>query len=236
MAPVLIFGASRGVGLALARLLRSRQVPVLALLRSPETAGDLETMGVGIVQGDAFSPEDIARALAHCHPSCNVVTTLGGRTPDGRYVDEIGNINVIDQAVAHRIDRFVLVTSIGCGDMAPYRSERAIAAFGAAVDAKTRAEEHLRRAIPSATIIRPGGLRSEPGTGRGILSLDPQTHGSINRDDVAELIVRALGDPATCGRNFAAIDAGMVRSDHPIEPFSLLPMPMPAGDRLSSCA
>ena len=76
---------------------------------------------------------------------------------------------------------------------------------------KTRAEKHLRRVIPSATIIRPGGLRSEPPTGRGILTQDPQMHGFINRDDVAELVARARrsghvrphlrGSRCRCGAN-----------------------------------
>src|SRR5690606_15049084 len=122
----------------------------------------------------------------------------------GRSADAEGNINIIDRAAARGVDRFVLVTSIGCGEMAPYRSARAIAAFGAAVDAKTKAEAHLRRAIPSATIIRPGGLRSMPATGRGILSDDPQMHGFIHRADVADLVRRALRDPSTAGRAFAA--------------------------------
>ncbi len=146
----------------------------------------------------------MAHALASAPAGCDVVSTLGGRAPDGRYVDDEGNINVVDQAAAREVGRFVLVTSIGCGDMAPYRSERAIAAFGAAVDAKTRAEEHLRRVIPTATIVRPGGLRSDPATGRGILTRDPQMHGFINRDDVAELVARVLGDPGTLGQTFAA--------------------------------
>ena len=142
-----------------------------------------------------------------------MVSTLGGRAPDGRYVDDEGNINVIDEAANREVGRFVLVTSIGCGDMAPYRSERTIAAFGAAVDAKTRAEEHLRRVIPAATIIRPGGLRSDAGRrSRGILTRDPQMHGFINREDVAELIARVLGDPTTLGQTFAAVDADTART------------------------
>lgn len=91
------------------------------------------------------------------------------------------------------------------------------------VDAKTRAEDHLRRVIPSATIIRPGGLRSDPGTGRGILTRDPEIHGFINRDDVAELIVRVLGDPAAIGQTFAAVDADNAQSVNPIRPFELRP-------------
>lgn len=215
MRPVLIFGASRGVGLALARRLRRRDVPVAAMLRPAAAGADLEHIGVRVVRGDACSRADIARAFAGAPAACDVVSTLGGRAPDGRYVDDEGNLNVIDEAAAHGVTRFVLVTSIGCGDMAPFRSERAIAAFGAAVDAKTRAEEHLRRAIAEATIIRPGGLRSDPATGRGILTRDPQVHGFINRDDVAELIMRMLDDPATIGQTFAAVDGGTTPAANP---------------------
>jgi uncharacterized protein YbjT (DUF2867 family) len=224
MRPVLIFGASRGVGLALARLLRSRNVPVAAMLRPTAAGADLEKIGVRVVRGDAFLSDDIARAFAGEPDACDVVSTLGGRAADGRYVDDEGNINVVNQASIRDVDRLVVVTSIGCGDMAPFRSERAIAAFGAAVDAKTRAEQHLRRVIPSATIIRPGGLRSEAPTGRGILTQDPQMHGFINRDDMAELVARALDDPATSSQTFAAVDADTARTVNAIAPFHLRPL------------
>lgn len=221
MQATLIFGASRGVGLALARLLRGSDVPVAAMLRSTAGAADLETAGVRIVRGDALSRSDVEHAFTGMVGPFDVVSTLGGSAPDGRRVDDAGNIHVIDAAAARGVRRFVLVTSIGCGDMAPFRSERAIAAFGAAVDAKTRAEEHLRRVLPDATIIRPGGLRSEPATGRGILTEDPQVHGFINREDVAQLVARVLADAATAGGTFAAVDREQARSANPIRPFEL---------------
>lgn len=194
------------------------------MLRSQTAASDLERLGVRNVQGDAFSRSDVARAFSCLPAGGAVVSTLGGRAADGRYADAEGNINVIDQAASRYGERLVLVTSIGCSEMAPFRSERAIAAFGAVVDAKTRAEEHLKYAIPSATIVRPGGLRSEPATGRGILTKDAQTHGFINRGDVAELIVRVLGDSETAGHAFAAVDAEMARTTNPVVPFPLRPL------------
>lgn len=222
MVPVLIFGASRGVGLHLARLLREDDAPVFAMLRPQAAVPELEALGVRLVQGDAFSTADIDRALAlPGNQEFDVVSTIGGQAPDGRRADDEGNINIVSRAAARNVGRFVLVTSIGCGGMAPYRSQRAIAAFGAAVDAKTRAEEHLRRAMPAATIIRPGGLRSEPATGRGILTDDPQIHGFIHRADVADLVRRVLADPATEGRAFAAVDADQAHCTNPIEPFPL---------------
>ncbi|MCF8471035.1 MAG: NAD(P)H-binding protein, partial [Parvibaculum sp.] len=90
MRPVLIFGASRGVGLALARLLRDQNVPVTTVQRSPVASDELEEIGAHIVCGDAFSRDDVACAFANSHGGCDVVSTLGGRAPDGRYVDDEG--------------------------------------------------------------------------------------------------------------------------------------------------
>ena len=42
------------------------------------------------------------------------------------------------------------------------------------------------------TIIRPGGLKSEPGTGNGVLTEDTSVCGAIHREDVASLLVQAL--------------------------------------------
>jgi uncharacterized protein YbjT (DUF2867 family) len=227
--PVLLFGASRGVGLELARLLRSADVPVAAMLRSPEAGSALERLGVRIGRGDAFSRSDVAEAFELLPSGGDVVSTLGSPATDGRLVDDEGNINVIDGAAASagRVRRLVLVTAIGCAEMAPFRSARAIAAFGKVVDAKTRAEEHLRRVVPSATIVRPGGLRSEPPTGRGMLSTDPEIHGFVTRGDLARLIVRVLGDPATIGRAFAAVDMDTARTRHPLVAFPLRPLSGP---------
>ena len=222
--PVLIFGASRGTGLALARLLRAGNVPVIAMLRSLEAGPELERRGVRVGLGDAFSRADVAAALKLLPPGGHVVSTLGGAATGGTRVDEAGNVNVID-AAAGMAGRFVLVTAIGCGEMAPFRSERAIAAFGAVVDAKTRAEEHLRRVIPSATILRPGGLHQEPATGRAVLSTDPEIHGFVTREDLAGLIAGVLGDPGTAGLAFAAVDAATARAPRPLAPFPLRTFP-----------
>jgi uncharacterized protein YbjT (DUF2867 family) len=221
MPPALIFGASRGVGLELARLLRRRGTPVIAMLRRGSDDKLLRELDVTIVRGDAFNRDDLARAVSALPDTGAIVSTLGGRDQGNRYVDDEGNINVIDAAEAGRIARFVLVTSIGCGDMRPYMSERARAAFGEAVDAKTRAEEYLQRSRLSWTTIRPGGLRSEPATGRGILSLDPEMHGFIHRADVADLIGRVLRDPRTAGFAYAAVDTDLARSANPLSPVVL---------------
>lgn len=42
------------------------------------------------------------------------------------------------------------------------------------------------------TIIRPGGLKTQPATGRGVLTEDNNVCGAIHREDVADLLVTAL--------------------------------------------
>ncbi|MBW9090084.1 SDR family oxidoreductase [Rhizobium wenxiniae] len=222
MRPLLIFGASRGVGLELARLERATGRPVAAMLRPQSDAGHLQQIGVEILRGDALSRPDIEQALAQLSGPFDTVSTLSGRGEDGRLADDEGNINVIETVAASgSAGRFVLITSMGCGDMAPYRSERAIAAFGAVVDAKTLAEDRLRKTGLDWTILRPGGLLSEPATGNGLLTQNPQVHGFIHRADVALLASRVLRDPATSRHAFAAVDRNRMSCDTPVEPFSL---------------
>jgi hypothetical protein len=42
------------------------------------------------------------------------------------------------------------------------------------------------------TIIRPGGLKSEAATGNGVLTSDASVCGSITREDVANVVIKAL--------------------------------------------
>jgi len=219
--PVLILGATRGGGLELAQQLRLRQIPVTALVRPGSRSDRLTGMGVHQMIGDATNPDALGTALRSAGPGVRVVSTLSGRLPDGEWVDDIAHRILARVAQKADVKRIVLVTSIGCGEMAPYRSERAIAAFGAAVDAKTRGENAIRASGLPYTFIRPGGLKSEPATGRGMLSEDPQIHGMIHREDVATLICDVLSNPAAEGRAFAAVDQDQARSDNPLVPVCL---------------
>ncbi len=165
--PLIIAGASRGVGLALAWQERAIGRPVVALVRPSSDCTLLQETGATIMPGDALSPDDATRLFAECPTDCDVVSTIGGVSADGRRADDEGNINLIDAAVQAGIrGRFLLVTSIGCGNMAPYRSERAIAAFGAAVDAKTGPKTIcVRMASPGRSCVRAGSGRSRAPAG-----------------------------------------------------------------------
>ena len=50
------------------------------------------------------------------------------------------------------------------------------------------------------TIIRPGGLKTEAATGTGVLTEDKSICGAINREDVADLVVRSIFSDKTDGK------------------------------------
>jgi uncharacterized protein YbjT (DUF2867 family) len=54
------------------------------------------------------------------------------------------------------------------------------------------------------TIVRPGGLTDDPGTGRVTVG-EELSRGSIARDDVAAVLAAALATPTTIGRAFDVI-------------------------------
>ena len=74
--------------------------------------------------------------------------------------------------------------------------------------AKERAENILIKYYTNMnwTIIRPGGLKSEPATGTAILTENKMAIGSIHREDVAALVIKALNSPKTERTILSAVD------------------------------
>lgn len=56
------------------------------------------------------------------------------------------------------------------------------------------------------SIIRPGGLVSEPMTGKAILTEDNTAIGSIRREDVADLVIRVMDSPKAERMVLSAVD------------------------------
>lgn len=77
--------------------------------------------------------------------------------------------------------------------------------FAAYLRAKAEADAAVRaRTALDATIVRPGLLTNEPGTGRVTIA-DSTGRGRIPREDVAAMLVALLDTPATAGQTFEVI-------------------------------
>ncbi|MFB2897253.1 SDR family oxidoreductase [Aerosakkonemataceae cyanobacterium BLCC-F50] len=206
---IFLAGASRGVGREIAINLTEQNQKVKALLRSEATRPELEAMGVKIVMGDALDKTAMEQAMQSDTIQA-VISTIGGLPKDGERADYLGNKNLIDAAVKAGVQKFILVTSIGTGNSAVALPPQAMQTLGAVLAEKEKAEQHLIESGLTYTIIRPGGLKSEPSTGNGVLTEDYKIAGTIHRADVAKLVCRCLFSQLADNRILSAIDRNMI--------------------------
>lgn len=216
---IFLAGASRGVGREIAKLLATQDYLVTALLRSDAARSDLESMGVAVVLGDALNPEDVERAMRG-EPIDAVISTLGGKPTDGERADFKGNRNLIDAAVKAGVKKFILVSSIGVGDSAPALPVQALETLGPVLAEKEQAENHLIESGLTYTIVRPGGLKSEPPRGDGVLTENPLVAGVIHRADVADLVYRCLISEQANQKILSAVDRGLIFGNPEFEEFT----------------
>jgi uncharacterized protein YbjT (DUF2867 family) len=104
------------------------------------------------------------------------------------------------------VSRYVMVSAIGAGrpddwseEMRPY------------YEAKAGADERLMESGLDYTIVRPGGLTDDPGTGRVRVGTNLD-YGNIPRDDVAAVLLAVLETPGTVGKTFE-----LVSGDTPVD-------------------
>jgi uncharacterized protein YbjT (DUF2867 family) len=194
---VLVVGGHGKVGLRLLALLAAGGHRARGLIRSPGQAADLEAVGAKPVVID-LEREDISRAAAGADAVVFAAGAGAGSGPQRkRTVDLGGALKLIDAAKANHVPRYVMVSSMGAdhpppGDegMAPY------------LQAKAAADAALIASGLDHTIVRPGGLTDDAGT--GLIEAAPSLgrRGSIPRDDVAATLLAVLQTPGTIGKTF----------------------------------
>jgi len=222
---VFLAGGSRGVGNCIVKTLLEEGIEVVALVRSDDALAALNSMdGVTAIKGDAFDYKSVEGAMDGCDAA---ISTLGGAAENDKWVDYTGNSNVIEAAGILGVTRLILLTSIGCGTSKEAAPPAVFDALAPMLAAKEKAENVLIKYYTNMnwTIIRPGGLISEPATGNAVLSADNLAIGSIRRMDCASLVVRALNSDKTERQVLSAIDPSIIsavnKGERPISEFAL---------------
>ncbi|QOJ32338.1 MAG: NAD(P)H-binding protein [Gammaproteobacteria bacterium] len=201
---VLVFGGDTDPGLRLTQRAVAAGYKVLSLLRGPRELDYITRAGATSMLCDMTDRAAVARAFAgRDGAACAVVAILGG-SPQ---MNTQGNINVIDAAVAAGVRRFVLTSSIGCGDSAAAVDPFVKAIAGRALRAKEWAENRLRGTDLDWTIVRAGGTTRRPGTGTAILTASNTVSGYISLTDLGEMLFLALQSPRAIHQALAAVDS-----------------------------
>ena len=184
-------------------LLGAGHQPV-ALVRRQEQADALEAAGVETRMLDIEN--HTAERFAAAFEGCEAVVFAAGGGPDGnierkRSVDLEGSLKSVEGARQAGIRRFVQISAISVDEPLP---EDTAPVWKAYVEAKRDADAALRESGLDWTILRPGRLTDDAGTGRVALGPDVE-RGEIPRADVAEVVVAVLDDPATARRQWDVV-------------------------------
>jgi uncharacterized protein YbjT (DUF2867 family) len=200
---IVVAGGHGKVGIRLLELLAERGHRARGLIRNPGHEQDLAAVGAEPVVCDIEALDDISGC---CEGADAVVFAAGAGPGSGperkRTVDLGGAVKLMEAGVR----RYVMVSAIAADrpdewsdEMRPY------------YEAKAEADRRLLESGLDHTIVRPGGLTDDPGTGQVTVGTGIEP-GNVPRDDVAAVLLAVLEAPSTVGKAFE-----LVSGDMPIE-------------------
>lgn len=196
---VLVVGANGKIGRILVNKLQNeKEFQVRAMVRSEEQANAFKERGVDAVVADLEGTvEQIGNAMDGCDA---VVFTAGSGSKTGPdktlTVDLDGAVKTIEATEAKGVKRFVMVSALQANNRENWNMK-----IKHYYVAKHYADRILMDSDLDYTIVKPGALLDEPGSGN-IQIGETLERGSVPREDVASTIIEVLRNPKTIRRSF----------------------------------
>lgn len=199
---VLVAGANGTTGRTIINLLvKSETYRPIAMVRKQDQKDYFEKNNVSTIVADL--EEDLSYAVKNAH---KVIFAAGSKGKNVLGVDQEGAKRLIDASKDEGASKFVMLSAMGADD--PSRNKD----LQAYLEAKKNADDYLRASGLDYSIVRPGHLTNEEGTGKIQLKKRFENPGKISREDVAKTLVDVLED-GVMQNQFFEIIAG----DTPIE-------------------
>jgi uncharacterized protein YbjT (DUF2867 family) len=194
---VVIAGGHGEIARRLTRLLGAHGDRVRSLIRNPAHADDVRADGAEPVVCDLeqTTPAELANAIRDAEATVFAAGAGPGSGAERKWtVDRDGALKLLEAARSASVDRYVMISSVGAE--APPDGDDVFSVY---LRAKAQADRALQDSDRSWTIVRPGRLLDDPGTGRVRVALEP-LRGSVPRDDVAEVLHVVLHEPRSVRR------------------------------------
>ncbi|MCM2412379.1 SDR family oxidoreductase [Streptomyces sp. RKAG290] len=204
---IVIAGGHGQIALRLERLLAARGDEAAGIIRNPEQSDDLRAVGAEPVVLDLESAtvEETAEVLRGATAAV-FAAGAGPNSGTGRKdtVDRGAAVLFADAAERAGVRRYVVVSSMGADPDHPGDE-----VFDVYLRAKGAADAYVRsRTALDWTILRPGMLTNDAGTGQVLLAASTG-RGPVPRDDVAAVLLELLDTPATAGLTLELISGNV---------------------------
>lgn len=202
---ILIAGGHGKVALLLSRLLRDSGHEPTGVIRNPDHADDVRAAGAEplVLDLESAGLPDVVSALDGADAAVFAAGSGPGSGAARKLtMDRDGAVLLVRAAVEARVQRFVMVSSMGANG----RLETPADAddFAVYLRAKGEADDALRATDLDWTVVRPGGLTDDGGTGR-VTAGEHVGRGSIPRADVAAVLAHVLVEGVAVRRQFELV-------------------------------
>jgi len=200
---VVVAGGHGKIGLRLLGLLVEHGHRARGLIRDPAQLSDLTELGAEPVLCDMEDLDDLSGCCAGADAVVFAAGAGPGSGPERKLTVDLGAAVKLMEA---GVPRYVMVSAISAG-----RPDEWSEAMRPYYEAKAEADRRLIESNLDFSVVRPGALTDDPGTGLVTVGTDVE-RGSIARDDVAATLLAVLEAPSTVGKVFE-----LVSGDTPIE-------------------
>lgn len=192
---VLVIGANGQVGHQLVEKLKDKGHQPVAMVRKEEQVEKFKEKGIDTVLGD------LQKDFSHAFEGVDSVVFAAGSGGDTGadmtvLIDQEGAIESVDNAEKAGVKHFVMLSSMGAD--APKEAEQ----MQHYLYAKHRADEHLKASGLDFTILRPGMLTNDSGTGKVRLFEGGTEIAEIPRGDVANVLAHIVDTNKPEGKTY----------------------------------
>lgn len=192
---VLVAGAYGTTGRIVIELLKNsdKYTPV-ALVRRQDQQTEFEKYNVSTILGDLES--DLSNTIKNVDKAIFAAGSGGKKVKE---VDQEGAKHFADVVKNAGAKKFVMLSSMGADNpsQAPELQDY--------LKAKHNADEYLKSSGINYSIVRPGALNDQNGTGKVELQEKLGKQGEISRSDVAQTLVDSLEDDVRHNQTFEII-------------------------------